>query len=192
MLENIDVDKIIELRKNKISYNKIKEITNYSINIISKVCREFYLTNSKNYSKITTEDISNINKLYSKYKSTRKVSLCLNISRETVSKYLNEDNRLLRNFNKEVKVSKSQAVVDWRRRTKIKLVEYKGGCCFKCGYNRSIGALEFHHLDPNEKDFTISGKSWSFDRLRKEADKCILVCSNCHIEIHEKLRENNK
>ena len=44
--------------------------------------------------------------------------------------------------------------------------------------------MEFHHLDPNEKDFTISGKSWAFERLKKEVDKCILVCNRCHTEIH--------
>jgi ribosomal protein L30E len=80
-------------------------------------------------------------------------------------------------------------VVDFRKRTKIKLVEYKGGKCEKCEYKKCIEALEFHHLNPNEKDFTISGKSWSFDRLKEEVDKCILVCSNCHKEIHYELKK---
>ena len=75
--------------------------------------------------------------------------------------------------------------MEWRKRAKIKLVEYKGGCCIRCGYNKSYVALEFHHKDPNSK----SGKSWSLDRLKKEVDKCILVCSNCHSEIHEEIRE---
>jgi hypothetical protein len=44
--------------------------------------------------------------------------------------------------------------------------------------------LEFHHLDPNEKDFSIGGKSWSLERLKKEVDKCILICANCHRELH--------
>lgn len=47
-----------------------------------------------------------------------------------------------------------------------------------------IGALEFHHLNPNKKDFGISGGTKSFETLRPEVDKCILVCSNCHREIH--------
>lgn len=51
--------------------------------------------------------------------------------------------------------------------------------------------LEFHHKDPMKKEFTISGKSYSFERLKREVDKCILVCSNCHAEIHENI-ENNK
>jgi predicted HNH restriction endonuclease len=35
-----------------------------------------------------------------------------------------------------------------------------------------------------EKDFSISGKTLSFEKMKKEVDKCILVCSNCHSEIH--------
>jgi predicted HNH restriction endonuclease len=66
------------------------------------------------------------------------------------------------------------------------LIDYKGGECEICGYSKCDSALQFHHKDPTEKDFTISGKSLSFDRLKEEVDKCMLVCSNCHAEIHEK------
>ena len=75
-----------------------------------------------------------------------------------------------------------------RRRDKIKEigVQYKGGKCCICGYDKYIGALEFHHLDPNQKDFGISAKGYtrSFERVKDELGKCILVCSNCHKEIH--------
>lgn len=75
-----------------------------------------------------------------------------------------------------------------RRRDKIKkmAVEYKGGKCCICGYDRCLGALEFHHLDPNEKDFGIGNKGYtrSFQKVKEELDKCICVCSNCHKEIH--------
>jgi hypothetical protein len=69
---------------------------------------------------------------------------------------------------------------------KSKSVEYKGGKCEKCGYEKYNGALEFHHIEPDKKDFTISRiKAYSFDdRVKKELDKCILLCSNCHREIH--------
>ena len=50
-------------------------------------------------------------------------------------------------------ISKSKSVINWRKRTKIALVEYKGGKCCVCGYNKCIEALEFHHLDPSQKDF---------------------------------------
>lgn len=77
-----------------------------------------------------------------------------------------------------------KAVKSFVRRLKDQAVIYKGGKCQVCGYNRFNGALDFHHIDDMTKSFTISGKSMSFDRLRPELDKCILVCSNCHREIH--------
>lgn len=78
------------------------------------------------------------------------------------------------------------------RRLKEQSVSYKGGKCQVCGYDRYNGALEFHHIDESNKSFTISGKSISFDRLRPELDKCILVCSNCHREIHGGLVDISK
>jgi hypothetical protein len=72
-------------------------------------------------------------------------------------------------------VTPVESVINHRRNTKIKLVEYKGGCCEKCGYNKTIQALQFHHINTNDKDFTISGKSYCFERMKKEVDKCILV-----------------
>lgn len=66
----------------------------------------------------------------------------------------------------------------------MKMVEYKGGKCEICGYNKCIEALEFHHINPKEKDFSISGGTKSFNTLKPELDKCILVCANCHREIH--------
>lgn len=79
-----------------------------------------------------------------------------------------------------------------RKRYKKELVEYKGGKCEICGYDKCISALEFHHVDEDKKEFSISESSFSIgmDSLKKEADKCILVCANCHREIHEK--ERNK
>jgi hypothetical protein len=66
------------------------------------------------------------------------------------------------------------------------MVEYKGGGCYLCGYDRCLRALDFHHLDPATKRFTIAGghtRSWA--SLRTELDKCMLVCSNCHIELEQ-------
>ena len=74
-----------------------------------------------------------------------------------------------------------------RRKLKEKLVEYKGGKCEICGYDKCIAALDFHHLDPNEKEYAIcNGDYKSFEKVKKEVDKCILVCANCHREIHYK------
>jgi hypothetical protein len=72
------------------------------------------------------------------------------------------------------------------RNTKIKLlaIEYKGGICQKCGYNKYIGALEFHHRDFNTKDFGINKRRVDFEKMKDELDKCDLLCANCHREIH--------
>ncbi len=72
------------------------------------------------------------------------------------------------------------------RATKQKAAKYKGGKCIVCGYTRCIDALEFHHIR-GEKDFTISHKCISFEKLVPELDKCILVCARCHREIHANL-----
>ena len=66
-------------------------------------------------------------------------------------------------------------------------VEYKGGKCVRCGYKKCVRALEFHHLDPDGKDFPVSsrGACKSWERIKEELGKCILVCANCHAEIHD-------
>ena len=68
-----------------------------------------------------------------------------------------------------------------RFKTKKKAVDYKGGKCVRCGYDKHLAALEFHHTNPDEKDFNfgdIKNKKW--DTIKDELDKCILLCSNCH------------
>ena len=82
---------------------------------------------------------------------------------------------------------RSEAVQRKRYKLKHDLIEYKGGKCEICGYNKCESALEFHHLNPEEKEFAISSKGYtrSFELCKKEVDKCILVCANCHREIHE-------
>lgn len=68
------------------------------------------------------------------------------------------------------------------------LINRRGGKCEKCGYDKYMRALEFHHLDPMEKDFGISRTlTKSMATLIAETDKCILLCSNCHAEEHQKL-----
>ena len=77
-----------------------------------------------------------------------------------------------------------------KRRKKIRqlAVEYKGGQCEQCGYNRCIEALEFHHTNSSGKDFSISEKGYtrSWNRVKEELDKCEIHCANCHRELHAK------
>ena len=73
-------------------------------------------------------------------------------------------------------------------RLKLKKIalKYKGDKCQICGYNKCSRALQFHHVDPSTKKFDISVKGYtrSWEDVKKELDKCILVCSNYHAEIH--------
>lgn len=73
-----------------------------------------------------------------------------------------------------------------QRKNKQKCVDYLGSKCSICGYSKCNAALEFHHVDPTQKDFTI-GKNHgrTFENVKTELDKCILVCSTCHSEIHD-------
>lgn len=76
-----------------------------------------------------------------------------------------------------------------RTKNKLKAIEIKGGQCQKCGYNKSRKALVFHHRDPSTKHFTIAW-AWhlSWQKIQEEIEKCDLLCSNCHIELHEDLQ----
>lgn len=81
------------------------------------------------------------------------------------------------------------AVARHRRIKKQWCVDYLGGKCIVCGYSKCLEALEFHHRDPNQKDFGFSQyQKVSFKRLAVELDKCDLLCANCHREEHVRLK----
>ena len=85
----------------------------------------------------------------------------------------------------------SERVKAWRNRTKEKMVEAMGGKCQCCGYDKCNTALAFHHIDPTQKDFSFgkiraNPKEWIL--VVEELKKCILVCHNCHSEIHAGVR----
>ena len=78
------------------------------------------------------------------------------------------------------------SVTKSRKSTKKKLVELFGGKCERCGWNENQAALDFHHRNPKEKEFGLgaSGMTFAFSKLNEEANKCHLLCSNCHRVIH--------
>ncbi len=70
---------------------------------------------------------------------------------------------------------------------KLELIKLKGGKCARCGYDKNFSALEFHHPAPNEKEFQLDLRSLSnrkWDVIINEAKECLLLCSNCHAELH--------
>ena len=72
-----------------------------------------------------------------------------------------------------------------RQKRKMEAIDYKGGKCSICGYDKCKEVLDFHHINPNEKEFSISRKRDSkIEKIKLELDKCILLCRNCHAELH--------
>lgn len=67
-----------------------------------------------------------------------------------------------------------------------------GGKCERCGYDTYLGALDFHHIDPTKKDFTIGNRDYKLKECIEETKKCVLICSNCHREIHAGLWDINE
>ena len=80
---------------------------------------------------------------------------------------------------------RADSVVRHRQKVKAILVAEAGGRCVLCGYSRHPQALQFHHVVPESKRLQLSaqGVSYSLDRLRAEARKCVLLCATCHAEV---------
>jgi 5-methylcytosine-specific restriction endonuclease McrA len=123
-------------------------------------------------------------KFYDNCKSANKTSKHFGWSKFTVLKYLNTNKRFILSDEEKKQKNIDRSLAE-RRKNKKKLVEYKGGKCQICGYDRCIKALDFHHINPIEKEFELTFMNRKWEVLKKEADKCILVCSNCHREIHD-------
>ena len=171
-------EKIIELRNTGKTYKEITEILGCALSTVSYHCKLNDLGGHSD--RLTNDQKNNLQVLYDDLKSVKKVAKKTGHSVQTVLKYVKTEKKVKKTTN-------SQNVIIWRNRVKQKLVDYKGGSCQVCGYNKSLRALHFHHNNPNEKDFSISGKALSFERLKVEVDKCVLVCANCHSEMHDKL-----
>ncbi len=101
-------------------------------------------------------------------------------SAERKKKYLSSE---------QYKKNKNQKTVDWRRRVKLKGIQLMGGKCQGCGLVDHPCVYDFHHKNPSQKDFAISssGNCRSWDRIKAELKKCILLCSNCHRKEHHSL-----
>lgn len=81
-------------------------------------------------------------------------------------------------------------IKDYGQLLKRKAVDYLGGKCCICGYSKSLRSLNFHHTDPTQKEFSIAKrKCLNWTDTQQELDKCVLVCANCHGEIHDNITQ---
>jgi transposase-like protein len=89
---------------------------------------------------------------------------------------------------------RSEAVVKRRQTVKRVLVEEAGGACAVCGYDRSMAALQFHHVERGDKAFALSrhGVARSLEAARAEAAKCVLLCANCHAEVEAGVQASDR
>lgn len=172
-------NKIIELRKNGLTINQIVEELNCAKSTVSYHINKVGLGRKT----ITNDLIRKMNEYYLTHSKVQTAKY-FDVSVSSVTKYC--ANKRVNLTNDERRKNRVIAVSNRRRKIKQMAVEYKGGKCTKCGYNKYVGALEFHHLDPTQKDFSVSAKGHctSWEKVKIELDKCILVCSNCHKEIH--------
>ena len=97
--------------------------------------------------------------------------------------------------------NKQKLYADDKRRTqerrvknKLKAIEYLGGVCFHCGLKSAYrGVYDFHHKNPEDKEKDPGSlMHYSWNRIKEELDKCILLCANCHRIQHEKENNNNE
>tara|TARA_R110000744_G_C19065136_1_gene529432 strand:- start:101 stop:547 length:447 start_codon:yes stop_codon:yes gene_type:complete len=87
---------------------------------------------------------------------------------------------------------KINPVQSWRKRRKVEFVNQLGGGCKVCGYKRCVEALQFHHIDPEIKSFSITSalaNPKKKELIQEELKKCVLLCANCHSEYHSGLIE---
>ena len=144
------IKEILKLKAEGKTYNQIKELTGCCKNTCIKYLKEYGEHNPIKIIQVTPELLEEIQKRYDEIGNIKKVAKEFHISTTRL--------RVLGlQVKKPIKTQKELSdQTRYAKRIKEQLVEYKGGKCERCGYNKSMRALEFHHLDPSEKDFGIS------------------------------------
>lgn len=176
-------ERVFELRKEKKSYGEIAKILKVNKSTVKYHCKKLGIDEKRGESKkLSNEIILNIREYYKTHELIETAKK-FNVNKSTVLKYC--DTKRIKLSEKQKKEHNYAGVKKRINNLKKMGVEYKGGKCIKCGYNKSVWALEYHHRNPKEKDFAIGSKpSIGWEKLKKELDKCDLVCANCHREIH--------
>jgi len=139
---------------------------------------------SKNLSKTVDAQLIKAVNVFYKTHTLLQTARHYNLSVTTIKRYCSKKRKVL--TESERRAANYAHVKKSRAEKKQWAVEYKGGSCEICGYSKNIHALEFHHKDPKRKKFTIAATRYYLSKavLKKELDKCLLLCANCHRELH--------
>lgn len=112
---------------------------------------------------------------------------CINCKKLLKGRQSKFCSRLCKNTYNNLNYQSYQAQQLRGKNRKLQLIKLKGEKCSRCGYDKNYAALEFHHPVPGNKEFQLDLRSLSnrkWERVLKEAKDCILLCSNCHAELH--------
>ncbi len=183
-------EKIIELRKLGQTFLEIQKQVNCSKGIISYHCKNAGLSIIPGITpqKLSASNIEKIKEYYQTH-TLKETSDKFNVSHSTIKRY--SDNKRIILNDDERKKNNYKRVCNHRQKIKKKSVDYKGGKCEICGYDKSIWSLHFHHINSAEKTFSISEYgNLAWKTIQKELDKCKIICANCHGELHEKEYKN--
>jgi len=112
---------------------------------------------------------------------------CLECGKELKGRQRKYCSRICKNTYNNINYQSYVSQQQRGRKRKLELIKLKGGKCGHCLYDKNFSALEFHHIEPKKKKFQLDLRSLSnrkWEVILKEAEKCILICSNCHTELH--------
>jgi len=165
-----EISKILEISKATVSYHCIKQQINAPIN------------GHTNDRVLTDNEIAIMNEYYITH-TAGETAKHFNISLSVVKRY--SDNKRIHLTEEEKRKKNYWHVKSRRQKLKEMAVEHLGGKCQICGYSKCIRALDFHHRDSKTKDFSISKNcNMAWNKILVELEKCDLLCSNCHREVH--------
>lgn len=196
-------EKARELRKQGYSLYKIaKDLNGYTSQILEWT-KDIILTDDTRLYKpkiIQDRFCKKCKKLIPKVYKGKRIyngrAYCFNCSSTIRSQSKREDILICIECGKQFKYKgkgdstcNSCRVKKYKKNVKQKAIDYKGGKCVICGYNKCHRSLCFHHIDSKAKEFQLSdnNKAYCFEKIKIELDKCVLVCSNCHGEIHDNI-----
>lgn len=182
-------EKILKLRKNGKTYNDICDKLQCSKRTVAYYCAS--LKNNTDITRLNSATAMPAPSL--EHEDTIRYLVETGTSRPTIADALKIDFKDLVLFCKRKNIKSKRNMFGYlkvkqhrRNKKKILAAMYLGGRCVICGYDTSYKALDFHHKNPKNKDFTICtslNKSWA--NIKAELDKCELLCANCHRERHD-------